>query len=469
MTSHPAVRRGIRIATAVVAGAAGLLATTAVRAVPAGAHGVGGRQDLPLPAWQVAWGAGVAVVISFAALGLLWTRPRLDAAAVGRLGPAATRPLVTATTAVGRVVVLALFALTVAAAFFGSSSAAENLAPVAFYVAFWVGVQILAAVAGDVWSDIDPLTTLGRLLPRRGTDAEAGTGTADEMSEYPAALVLGAFAWLELAYHEPSSPRAVGIFLVAMTVFVLGGAFVRGPAWLRHANGFGVLFRLLACLSPFSRDTETGRLRVRVPGSGLATAEIRRGTLAVVLVVLGSTSFDGFSRTQFWSEVTANRTGWDRTLWQTIGLVWTIAIVAALYLGACRIVAAMTGSDTSTVADRNAAPLIPIALAYSVAHYFSLLVFEGQNFLIQLSDPFAQGWNLFGTGDWRVDYLVISATAIAWVQAGSIVAGHIAGVVAAHDRAVADHRSDLALRSQYPMLAVMVLYTVGGLLLLLGA
>ena len=52
-------------------------------------------------------------------------------------------------------------------------------------------------------------------------------------------------------------------------------------------------------------------------------------------------------------------------------------------------------------------------------------------------------------------------------QVAALVVGHVAGLAIAHDRAVAlfdDRRA--ALRSQYPMLALMVLYTVGGLWLL---
>lgn len=184
--------------------------------------------------------------------------------------------------------------------------------------------------------------------------------------------------------------------------------------------------------------------------------------------MLGSTTFDGLTRTAFWSRVVVDRAGWGRTAWSTLGLAWTIALVAVLYLGGCRVAARITGDNHPAVAAAYAPSLIPITFAYAIAHYFSLLVFEGQNFLIQLSDPFGRGWNLLGTGGWSVDYLAMGATTIAWVQAGSIVVGHVAGVVAAHDRAVTDHPGDLALRSQYPLLAVTVLYTVGGLLLLLG-
>ncbi|HVM03119.1 MAG TPA: hypothetical protein VM263_10655, partial [Acidimicrobiales bacterium] len=112
--------------------------------------------------------------------------------------------------------------------------------------------------------------------------------------------------------------------------------------------------------------------------------------------------------------------------------------------------------------------LVPILLAYTIAHYFSLLVFEGQGALALASDPFGSGWDLFGTADWRIDFTAVTVATIAYVQAGAIVVGHVAGVVAAHDRAVELLPVRQAVRSQYPVLAAMVAYTVAGLTLLLG-
>jgi hypothetical protein len=146
-----------------------------------------------------------------------------------------------------------------------------------------------------------------------------------------------------------------------------------------------------------------------------------------------------------------------------------IAVVALAYLSATRVTARVVGADPIRTADRFIASLIPIILAYSIAHYFSFFVFEGQNFVALASDPFGKGWDLFGTIDQTIDYQVISTRTIAYVQVAAIVIGHIAGVMAAHDRAVETYERRLVERSQYPLLGVMILYTVGGLGLLLGS
>lgn len=435
------------------------------------AHGVGGRADLPLPAWLFAYSAAFALLISFVALRILWPRPRLSAAAEGRPAPSWADQIARVVGIVAQAAVLILFVVTLAAAWFGADSAATNLAPTALYVVFWIGMQVISAVFGDVWRRLDPLHTIAALGDRvSGTGPERNTASGIFASHWPAAIGLFAFQWLELAYHDPSSLDAIGIFLAAYTVYVLVGALRFGAGWVRVGNPFAVLFTLLAALAPLHRDA-SGRLRLRWPGAGLAEVDVRDGTLAVVLVMLGGTTFDGFSRTQLWGEQVEGRRGWELTAANSLGMLLVIGTVAMLFLVASRFVAVMAGDDEGTIrqAWRWVPSLIPIVLAYSLAHYFSLLVFEGQAFLARLSDPLGEGWDLFGTAGDVIDYTVVSPDQIAYVQVAAIVIGHVAGVTAAHDRAVELYPERVAARSQYPMLAVMVTYTVGGLLLLLNA
>ena len=112
-------------------------------------------------------------------------------------------------------------------------------------------------------------------------------------------------------------------------------------------------------------------------------------------------------------------------------------------------------------------PLVPIAFAYVVAHYFSLFLIEGQFVCSLTSDPFGRGWDLFGTVDFAPNLAIVTPETVWYVQVGALVVGHVCGLAVAHDRAVAlfENKRD-ALRSQYPMLGLMVLYTVGGMWLL---
>ena len=435
------------------------------------AHGVGSRADLPVEPWLFAYSAAFALLISFAALRLLWPRPRLADAASGTPVPAVLGAVASVLGVAFQGLALVLFAATLVAAWFGEDAESANLAPTALYIALWIGMQVASAVFGDVWRRINPLWTVASALDRiRGRDPETSTATGWWASHWPAALGLLAFHWLELAYDEPASLTAVAAFLSIYTVAVLVAASWFGAGWVRTGDGFAVLFGLLAALSPLHRD-DAGRLRLRLPGSGLAAVDLGPGTLGVILVVLGGTTFDGVTRTQWWGDIAGGRREWDLTVVSTIGLLLTIATVAIAYLVAVRVLGVLARDDADLVdqARRWGSSLIPIVLGYSIAHYFSLLVFEGQSFLALLSDPLGSGRDLFGTAEDTIDFTVVTADQIAYTQVAAIVIGHIAGVIAAHDKAVERYPHRTAVLSQYPLLAVMVAYTVSGLLLLLNA
>jgi hypothetical protein len=125
------------------------------------------------------------------------------------------------------------------------------------------------------------------------------------------------------------------------------------------------------------------------------------------------------------------------------------------------------GYDVRELAARFAHSLLPISLAYVIAHYFSLLVYQGQAMAYLISDPLGHGSNLFGTASSQISYNAVSSNAIWYVQVGALVIGHAAGLMLAHDRALVMYkRASQATRSQYWMLAVMVGFTSLGLWIL---
>jgi hypothetical protein len=425
------------------------------------AHGVGSRTDLPLPVWLFAYGAGAALVISFVTLRILWPRPRLDALATGRVLPTWSSVGIAAAGWAARVAGLAFFVLVLVAAAVGTEESASNVAPVAVYVVFWVGLQVASAVLGDVWRVLSPFDTLA-LLARRGPDEPVPDAT-----HWPAVAGIAGFVWLELCYHRPDSPRVLALALAAYTLAMAAGVVRSGRGWLRTGDGFAAWFGLLATMAPLHRDGD-GRLRARLPFTGLARVEPRPGTAGLILTVLGSTAFDGVTRTAWWRSVVDTRLGWDATAVRTLGLAFTIGVVSLAYAGAMRLAARLTGEPPDSLLLPFVHSLVPIALAYAVAHYFSLVVFEGQQALALVSDPLGRGADWFGTVDWAIDYRALSTRTISYVQAGAIVVGHVVAVVVAHDRAVERFDARVATRSQVPLLAVMVAYTVAGLAILLG-
>lgn len=428
------------------------------------AHGVGGRTDLPLTAWQAGWSAGVALAFSFVALGLLWRQPQLRSLAAGRPLGATTAGVQWRVVPALRWITMALFVVVITAGLVGQDDTGANAVPVVVYVAFWVGIPLLAVLIGPFWSSLSPWETLAGLSDRE--DPECRPVPPSFFANGWATLVpVSAFLWLELVYHDGAQPRVLGWAALGYTLTVIGISYRWGRDVARSAEGFGTLFSLIARLSPIGRGP-SGRLVVRPPLVGAVVDDLRPSELALVLVVLGGTAFDGMSRTRFWSEVSAGRSGWESTAVGTIGLLWMVILVGVLFHLASRFGDRLTGR--TGFSDQFGHSLLPILLGYHVAHYFSMLVLEGQMIRVLASDPYGRGWDLFGTASDAVNWTLVSPTTVGWVQLGAIISGHLAGVLVAHDRSVELWQPATALRSQYPMFAVMVLYTVFGLVLMTG-
>jgi hypothetical protein len=428
------------------------------------AHGIGGVSDPPIPMWLTYYGGAAVLVVSFAALGTLWRRPLLE--------NEERRPVVERVTALrvlGGLVGFALFVLVFFAALAGERSAGTNIAPTFVYVVFWLGLVPVVVLFGDVWRWLNPWRAAADatawLWKRSRLDWEPPFAYPARLGRWPAAVLLFAFAVLELAWTDPSDPRALALAIAIYSWIMWVGAAAFGRvAWFANGDAFSVYFALLSRLSPLV--IEGGRIARRRPLTGVARAAEPAGSVAFVAVMLGSVAFDGFSRTSFWVERVFGLGETQAVAANTAGLAAAVVIVAAAFLLALE-AARRVARTRDWLGDAFAGTLIPIALAYVVAHYFSLLVIAGQLVIPLASDPFGFGWDLFGTIDHRINVQPLSADTIWAVQTGSLVVGHVLGLMLAHDRALVLFSSPkVALRTQYALLGLMVLYTVGGLWLL---
>ncbi len=459
-----------------LAAGAGLGAALALPAV-ASAHGLVGKQDLPIPRWLFAWGAAVVLVVSFVALATLWPKPRLQ-----ELRERVVWRVPVVLEVVCGAIGVAVFAIVVYAGLAGSQSPLENLAPTFVFVLLWVGVPFVSFWAGDVFRAFNPWRAIARFAA--WVAGRASGGTLPEPLEYPrrlgrwpAAIGILFFAWVELVYVNRDDPSTLAIMgLVYLAVQLVGMSLYGIDPWLRNADPFGVYFGMFAKLAPLHwRD---GRLATRKPLAGVVQLDPRPGTVALVCVMIGTTSFDGFSQGALWSDVAPDLQRWfidlgftAETALQiafTIGLVAMVAIIAAFYrLGVTGMQSVGEGHDVGELARKFVHTLVPIALAYVVAHYFSLLAYQGQATAYLISDPLGDGSDLLGTATATIDYGWISATGIWYVQVGALVIGHVCGLLLAHDRALAVYRdARAATRSQYWMLVVMVGFTSLGLWIL---
>lgn len=439
----------------------------AVAAPTASAHGLGGRVDLPVPRWLFVVGAATALVVSFVLLGALWRAPRFPLAPrTGRDGAVQgllRNPVAEWTV---RLVSLALFVVVTISSLMPAEPA-RVLGPVVVFIWFWVGLAFLQAVLGDWWATLSPFDTLGRLL---GLE-EGSRPYPPAWGAWPAALGLLGFVWIELTDPFGGAPGSLGLAIVAYTaVQIVGMARYGRAAWIADGEAFGVYLGLFARMAPLQRDAR-GRVVLGAPVARLAEVPVRPGLLALILVALGSTTFDGFTRTTLWLDWTGSLVGVARSVTATAGLLAAIGLVGLLYALAMRAASASVPGDGPgwhPLAVRFAHSLVPIAFAYVVAHYFSYLVIEGQFLFAALSDPFDLAWDLFGTAGKGINLDVLAPTTVWNVQVAAIVLGHIAGVVLAHDLALRLFPEGGAMRTQLALLGVMVLFTAGGLLILSG-
>ncbi|QFZ17933.1 hypothetical protein [Saccharothrix syringae] len=284
------------------------------------------------------------------------------------------------------------------------------------FVLLWVGVPVLSVLVGPVWRVLNPL--------RLATRFSLGRAYPERLGHWPAAVGLFAFTWVELV-----EPDALPWFLVAHAAVGVAGGVVFGSTWFERADGFEVFSTLLGRLSPLRGN----------PFRRLVATPVRPGLVAVVAVLLGSTAFDGLGSAPSWERLGVP---------DALGLLGAVLLVAGTYLLACR-----------AFGGRLAHSLVPIVAGYVVAHYYSLLAVEGQRAVALL----------VGATGFVPDDAPAAPLLVASVQVGAVLAGHLLGVVAAHDRALRLLPPQRHLTGQVPLLVLMVGYTSGGLALLFAA
>jgi hypothetical protein len=442
------------------------------------AHGIGGIRDLPVPRYVFYYGAVGVLVVSFAALAFLWRRPVLAEHRRGRPLPAGLQRVLLSTplAVVAGALSVAVLGFLWLGALVGKDDSGVNFTPTFVYVYFWIFMPIVVVLFGDVWSVLSPWRAaargLGWALGRIGLWQGAPFEYPRRLGRWPAAVLLLAFVAIELSYTNPSDPRALALAIAIYSLVTWAGAVAFGSeAWFRNGDGFSVDFMLLSRISCFERR-EDGQLVVRMSFSGLSVSDATPGTVAMVAVMLGSTFFDGFTRTSIWQnryyDVQVDLIE-QPSLADLVGQLMNLGglLVCIAFVGlAFRLAVAGTESiaDRRPLSQEFVDSLIPIAFVYIIAHYFSLLLYQGEVGVKLLSDPWGRGWDIFGTHDFQPNFTFLTPHTIWYVQVAALVIGHIVGLAVAHDRAVGLFpTARMALWAQYPMLVLMVLFTVGGL------
>ena len=439
------------------------------------AHALAQRYDLPLPLGYFLIASGAVVVMTFAILALFWRGSGKPIETRGYTILRGTVPdLVVASLQIFTVLALILL---IAAGLFGNPATFKNITPVAVWVIWWVGFGFLTAFVGNIWPLINPWSSafgFAETLMRPWTNGLSFRAHYPRwLGVWPSCVLFLLFAWLELVAPGRDVPRNVAIAILIYSVFTWTGFVAFGrDTWLKNGEVFTVAFDLFGRFAPLD-FTNDGRWRVRLRqfATGLLTrTPLEPSMTAFSLLMLGTVTVDGFMETPLWAAVvewgfaaagSANPNLWVYMPMQTALLIAGPLTLAGLYLVVIALMARISGLKPANLSGLFVLSLIPIAIAYHLSHYFSLFAIAGQFIIPLASDPFGYGWDLFGTMLYRIDIGVVDAKSIWYLSVVAIVTGHVVAVWVGHLTASSVFRDRRAAgRSQYPMLVLMVSYTM---------
>ena len=360
--------------------------------------------------------------------------------------------------------------------FTGPRDPLGNPLPLVIWTFFWIGLVSLQGLVGNHWRYTNPWTGLAAFLSHV-TATRAPLRYPRWLGHWPAVIAFVAFAAFLLADPAPADPSRLAAFAGLYWYTALLGLVVFGPAWMVRAEAFTVMMRAYGRMGLFAG-------RGRRVGVGLWGWKTLQGavppiSLAVfILVLLGTGSFDGLNETFFWLGLLGINPlefpGRSAVIGQNlVGLICTNAALIAAFAACLWIGERIAGSGRSLkhAFCLFAPSILPIAIAYHVAHYLTSFMVDGQYFVKMLNDPMGRRADLLGLGDFYVTtgFFNTPATvkAIWLTQAGAVVVGHVVAILLAHALAMRDQQSTRrALLGQAPLAAFMVAYTFFGLWLL---
>jgi hypothetical protein len=445
---------------------------------PVLAHSFGKLYNLPVPFWMYLYGAAASLIISFLVIGYFINEKSKDInypqVALSNIhflslltNPILVKPL--------KLLSLFLLFFTMITGFIGVDNSYFNFNMTFFWIIFVLLLTYLTFFIGNIYAFINPWRVMIESI-----ESFLGKNTFSGIYKYPPALLYYpalilyiVFIWIELS--GISRPFSLSIMLLLYTVINLIGTLSIGKkSWFEYGEFFGVFLKLVGKISFV--EYKKGQIYLRPPFVGLVRNSAQSFSLLLfILFMLSSTAFDGFRETLHWYSfykrmlpqslvqlLGNNSSG----ILQFVGLIIAPLIFLAIYLIFIFLAKIVTNDKKSLkqLMLHFAFPLVPIAFVYNIAHYYTLILSQGQYMIRIISDPFGWGWDIFGTASNTINLSLIDA-GITWhFQVAVILVGHIAGVYLSHIialRVFSTHKK--ALMSQFPMLALMVLYTLIGL------
>ena len=400
-------------------------------------HGIGSVGDLPIPFETVLNVSAWVIILTFVFLKISWKKSVLvqKEVIVEQRQPW-----------LGKIFGVFILSLLILPGLIGNEEAKTSITPLIIWVFLWIGVPVLGLVFGDIYSKFNPLS----IIP----SPEKKPSTV----WFAAALFLG-LTWFELVWRKPGNPTHIGIVFILLMLITTGTRIIFSKVSI-EVDPLHLLHHLYAKLRfTVSKPIYKNMLE------NIANLSNFKGMEYFILLMIGTVTYDGLRGTTFWYNLFGSST-LDITF-STFAFFGINIIIIGSYRFACWFALKVSGEkqDLNKVSLLFGHTMLPIAFAYHVTHYLSLLLYESQTILYRLNDPYGIGWNLFGVNDVSINYF-LTPVALWGIQVFVTLAGHMLSVVLAHDLAIKLFGHQQSDKTQYIFLLITVGLTLQALFVL---
>ena len=400
-------------------------------------HGIGSVGDLPIPFETVLNVSAWVIILTFVFLKISWKKSVLvqKEVIVEQRQPW-----------LGKIFGVFILSLLILPGLIGNEEAKTSITPLIIWVFLWIGVPVLGLVFGDIYSKFNPLS----IIP----SPEKKPSTV----WFAAALFLG-LTWFELVWRKPGNPTHIGIVFILLMLITTVTRIIFSKASI-EVDPLHLLHHLYAKLRfTLSKPIYKNMLE------NIANLSNFKGMEYFILLMIGTVTYDGLRGTTFWYNLFGSST-LDITF-STFAFFGINIVIIGSYRFACWFALKVSGEkqDLNNVSLLFGHTMLPIAFAYHVTHYLSLLLYESQTILYRLNDPYGVGWNLFGIDEVAINYF-LTPVALWGIQVFVTLAGHMLSVVLAHDLAIKLFGHQQSDKTQYIFLLITVGLTIQALFVL---
>lgn len=449
------------------------------------AHSINERYDLPLPLHFFLTGGALVVFVSFIGFVFAFTTSKTSPTYQLTIIKDVSKNSYVRYVKIGlQLFSLLFFIVVLGACFWGNPNPLQNLAPNFIWIVWWLGLSLFVSLFGNIWPLLNPWRTLYQWaakfsLPLNRTAVLTQKHFHGINGLYVATFFLGLWCWLEVISPVAFVPYRIGYLILAWSFIQFWGLLLFSPGyWFSSVDFFSVYFKWLGKFGLFSYQQDQDSLIIQPWGLGLiysSSQATQNGLASFLIAMLATVLFDGLHGNQIWLVF---ETFIGKFLPQAMdingyfiggfGLLLTWLFFFLFYQLSCKIARIICPHISApNLANELAPSLIPIAIAYLIAHNFSSFMIQVQNFVFLISDPFHMGWDLFYTAQFRPDIGLIDASVTWYIAVIAIITGHVVAIWLCHLIVLqkTTSKKDLLLLS-LPLTFSMILLTMTSLLII---